>query len=278
MIFLFLTVCSSSLVSIIMRLSSHKIGANMSMLASNYLICSVLGAVYAGFDLARPAEEKFGITLSLGIINGFLYLSSFVLLQLNTRKNGVVLSSLFMKLGLLVPMVLSVFFFKEIPTSLQILGFVIAVGGIILINFKKGTQTQGFGISLIALLVLGGGATAMAKVFERVGTPAQSDLFLFYTFAVALVLCVGLVILKKERPGKRELIYGTLIGIPNFFSTKFLLRALNDLPAVVVYPTSNVATILIVTLSGVLLFKERLNKFQWFALSAIVAALILLNI
>ena len=84
--------------------------------------------------------------------------------------------------------------------------------------------------------------------------------------------------LQKERPGARELIYGTLIGIPNFFSAKFLLGALSRLPAVVVYPSFSVATLLLITLTGVVVFKERLSKIQWLALAAIVAALILLNI
>ena len=36
-----------------------------------------------------------------------MFLAGFVLLQLNIRKNGVVMSSIFMKLGLLVPMLVS---------------------------------------------------------------------------------------------------------------------------------------------------------------------------
>jgi len=277
MIFLLLTVCSSSLVSIIMRLSSDKIGASrLSMLASNYIVCSLLGAIYAGFDLFPTNEKGFAVTAGLGIINGFLYLASFILLQMNTRKNGVVLSSLFMKLGLLVPMVLSTLFFGEVPTYVQIVGFVLAVGAIILINSEG--KSKGFGPGLILLLLLGGGAEAMAKVYEFLGTAALSNVFLFYTFAVALLLCILLIIIKKERPSMKALLFGALIGIPNFFSAKFLLGALKDLPAVVVYPTSNVGTILIVTLSGVLIFKEKLNKIQWIGLMAIVTALILLNV
>ncbi len=278
MVFLLLTILSSSLVSIIMRLSSDKVGSSLGMLAANYVVCSLLGAAYAGFDVLPVGETGFVTTAGLGVINGFLYLASFILLQTNTRKNGVVLSSLFMKLGLLVPMVLSVLFFGEIPTVLQIIGFVIALGAIVLINFKKSADPKGFGWGLIALLLLGGGAEAMAKVFERVGASALSDTFLFYTFAVALLLCIGLIIFKKERPSCRGLLYGALIGIPNFFSTKFLLGALADLPAVVVYPTSNVGTILLVTLSGVLVFRERLSRRQWIGLGAIVLALIMLNI
>ena len=212
------------------------------------------------------------------MLSGVLFLSGFVLFQSNTRKNGIVLSSIFMKLGLLVPILVSALFFNEIPTVVQVAGFCIAIGAIVLINLKNETGAQGFSMGLILLLLAGGGADAMAKVFEVLGPAALSDQFLFYTFAVAFVLCVALVIRKKERPGFREFLFGAIIGIPNFFSSKFLLGALTKLPAVVVYPTFSVATMLIVTLMGVVVFKERLSKIRWFALGAIIAALIMLNI
>ena len=76
----------------------------------------------------------------------------------------------------------------------------------------------------------------------------------------------------------REFFFGAAIGIPNFFSSKFLLSALAELPAVVVYPSFSIATMLITTLVGVLFFRERLRKLQWLALVAILVALLLLNI
>lgn len=276
--FLLLAILSSALISVIMRISSDKITGNLSMLAVNYLICSLLGAAYAGFDLVQPEAPGFLVTVGLGVLSGVLFLLGFALFQSNTRKNGIVLSSIFMKLGLLVPFVMSVLFFHEVPTAVQIAGFCIAIGAIVLINLKKESGAQTFGGGLILLLLAGGGADAMAKVFAVLGPAALSDQFLFYTFAVAFVLCVALVIRKKERPGLRELLFGTFIGIPNFFSSKFLLGALKKLPAVVVYPTFSVATLLVVTLAGVCLFKERLRKTQWVALAIILAALLLLNI
>ena len=74
------------------------------------------------------------------------------------------------------------------------------------------------------------------------------------------------------------MLFGALLGIPNFFSTKFLLMALGDLPAVIVYPTFSAGTILVVTVAGLLLFKEKLGKRQLLAMSVILLALILLNI
>jgi multidrug transporter EmrE-like cation transporter len=107
------------------------------MLCANYLVCALLGAVYCGFRLVCPEVAGFSGTLGLGVLSGVLYLVSFVLFQWNTAKNGVVLSSVFMKLGLLVPIALSVVFFHEVPTWAQIAGFVIALAAIVVINGKS---------------------------------------------------------------------------------------------------------------------------------------------
>ena len=146
MLFLVFAILSSSAISIIMRISSDKVSGNLSMLAVNYLTCAILGAAYTGFDLALPETPGSSLTVGLGILNGILYLASFVLFQINTRKNGVVLSAIFMRLGLLVPIVVSVLFFHEIPTWLQIAGFCIAIGAIVLINLKKESTGKSFSV------------------------------------------------------------------------------------------------------------------------------------
>ncbi len=278
MLYLLLAIASSAMISIIMRISADKVKGNLSMLAVNYLVCLLLAAGYAEFQIVLPRESGFFGTVGMGAVNGVLFLAGFMLLQINTRKNGIVLSSIFMKLGLLVPMAVSVFLFREIPTPLQITGFCVAIAAIILINFDKTAINAGSKAGLIVLLLAAGTGDAMAKVFETLGSDQLSDQYLFFTFAVALLLCVALVIGKRERPGIREALFGALIGIPNFFSVKFLLKSLEELPAVIVYPTYSVATILLVTLAGVLAFRERLGKQQWIGLLAILAALVMLNV
>lgn len=278
MLFLCLAILSSSAISVLMRFSAGKISAKMSMLGYNYLICAFLGAAYAGFNLFCPQVSGFSLTVWLGFISGIFFLGGFVLFQWNTAKNGIVLSSVFMKLGLLVPMLLSVVLFHELPTSNQILGFCIAICAIVLINSSGSSAGGRFRWQLLAMLILCGGSDAMSKVFEVMGPGSLSNQYLFYTFAFALVLCVGLVVYKKERPGIREFLFGAAIGIPNFFSAKFLLLSLKDLPAVVVFPSFSIATMMVATLAGVLFFRERLEKRQWLALTFIVVALLLLNV
>jgi multidrug transporter EmrE-like cation transporter len=47
---------------------------------------------------------------------------------------------------------------------------------------------------------------------------------------------------------------------------------------VIVYPTYSVASILLITLAGTLLFREKLNPRQWIGLGIILPALALLNL
>ena len=278
MLYLILAIASSALVSIIMRLSDRKVTGNIAMLTVNYLMCFLVSAGYAGFDLF-PSSEGLPSALLMGSVNGLLYLGGFVLLQINVRRNGVVLSSTFMKLGLLVSIAVSVVFFHEVPDLLQVIGFCLAVAAIILINFRKESGGEaGFKAGLILMLLAGGMGDAMAKIFEELGDPALEPQFLIYTFLVALILCTALMLSKKQHPGKWEVLFGLLIGVPNFFSAKFLLGALEHISAVIVYPVYSVATILVVSLTGVLAFRERLEKRQWIGMGLILVALVLLNV
>ena len=276
--YLILAVAASALVSVIMRLSSQRVAHNIAMLTMNYLMCTVVSAAYVGFTALLPRADGLPAALSMGAIHGALYLISFVLLQSNIKKNGVVLSATFMKLGLLVPMAASVLFFGEMPSVAQLLGFAMAIAAIFLINREKDSGAARSVGGLLLLLLCGGCGDVMAKVFEQFGEAALSGQFLFYTFTAALTLCFLLMLYHKQHPGKAEIFWGILIGVPNFFSAKFLLRALDTVPAVIAYPTYSVATLLVITLAGVLLFRERLDRRQWLALGIILAALALLNL
>ena len=175
-------------------------------------------------------------------------------------------------------MALSICVFGERPGAMQIAGFAIAVIAIVLIGMEKGNTQMGFRAGLILLLLGGGCGDGMSKVFEELGSNTLSEQFLFYTFGAALVLCMTLMLCRKEKPGLREAGFGLLLGVPNYFSAHFLLMALKDVAAVIVYPTVSVATIVVVSLAGVGFFRERLGRRQWIAIGAILVALVLLNI
>ena len=278
MLFLALAILGGSALSIMMRISEGRVKSKISMLAVNYAACMLLCGTYMGFDLAADTEGS-GRTLLLGVVTGVFYVVALLLMQLNIRKNGVILPSVFSRLGgLLVPLAAAICFFGESPTLLQIAGAVIAGLAIIAISTGNEKASVGSFLPLLALLLTDGLASAMSTVYEKLGNIDLSTQFLFYTFATAFLICLVLILRNREGLGWAEILFGLSIGIPNFYASRCLLQALETVPAVIAYPTRGVACIVVVSLAGILLFRERLQKRQWMAVAAILVAVVLLNI
>ena len=275
MVSLILAICSSAMIALIMRLAQPRVSYPTGLLAGNYIVCCLLSLI---LSIPELPSSHLGFPIGLGALNGLFYLGSFALMQWNTRHNGVVLSSVFMKLGILVPTLLSVIWFHEVPTIAQVLGFLISLAAILIINYQKGTKLSPSGWALILMLLVGGMGDGMSKVYEVYGNASAKNVFLFFTFLAALLLCFALMAKKKERLGRKELLFGAVLGIPNFFSSLFLLNALDTVPAVIAFPTFSVAVILVVSAAGIAFFGERLTRKQLYGGLLICISLILLNL
>lgn len=276
MLYLILAIASSALVSLVMRLSERFSRSALPMLASNYVMCTLAAVFLAGSPI--PVGEGSGLTIGLGSVCGVLYLLGFVLLNWNIRRSGVVLPATFQKLGVLVPTLAAITVFGETPRWTQLLGIGIAVGAIVLIQGRADKAASRGTWGLLCLMLCGGISDVMSKVFEQWGNPAHANHFLVFTFGVALALCILLCGMKKQPPTLPDILCGLCLGVPNYMSARFLLWALREVPAVVVYPTFSVGTIIVVSLVGVLAFREKLEGRKLAALGMILGALVLLNV
>jgi len=265
------------MISVVMRLSEKHVQNKTAMLAVNYVVCCAVAMLVGGSLELFPRVEGLAMGVGLGAINGILFLAGFMLLQWNISRNGVVLPATFMKLGVLVPTIMAITVFGEKPGAAQIAGIVAAIAAIILIQ-GGGKQEAGSSLGLIILLLCGGSADAMSKIYEEIGPGALREQFLLYTFATALILCIVICAFKRQRIAPADLIFGALVSIPNYLSTRFLLLAVGEIPAVVAYPSYSVGTIIMVTLAGLIFFKEKLSRRKLLALGIILAALALLNL
>ena len=278
MICLVLAIISSSLVSLVMRVSKKYLDGNLGMTATNYVICTFMAALYSGVNNLFPRVEGANFTLQLGVVTGVLYLAGLLVTQLNIKKNGVVLSTIFQKLGLVIQILISVVIFKEHPEMTQVLGIALCLAAVILINFEKEQTIIQFKLGLILTLFISGFCEGMSKIHEELGRADLSEHFLLYTFGTALILCLGLIAVKKAKVGLKDILFGILLGVPNYFSAKFLLKSLENVPAVIAFPTFSVGAIVIITLAGVIVFKEKLSRKQVIGTAGIILALVLLNV
>lgn len=273
MFYLLLAILSSTGVSLFLRLSKKYSNNNYSLLAMNYLMCILLSSQFHIDTLL--IRNDFPITITLSIISGILFMISFVYLQRNIMSNGLVYSSLFSKLGLLVPLCISVLFFHEALTLISTIGIIIAIAGIIFLNQTE-EHISNFK-SLLFLLFISGFTDSQSKIFSEFGQSSNSDAYLFYTFFFALLTSLLFVYLRKQKITKYDLLFGFMIGIPNYYSARFLLASLHSLDALFVYPIYSVGTILTISLCGILFFKEKLSKQSIIAYVMMLVSIALLN-
>jgi drug/metabolite transporter (DMT)-like permease len=253
---------------------------SISIFAVNYLVCLVVAGFYL-FQSNKVGiwnQSGWNVAVLFGLISGIFYLLGYMLLQRNIEKNGVAMSSTFMKLGVLVPTLMAVLFFHEVPQIFQIIGILLALIAIVIVNLEKQYNKIEDKISLLLLLLTGGMADAMSNLYNQIGNPNLKNYFLFLTFVAAFLFSIIVMLVKKQKFSKLACLLGIILGIPNYYSCRFLLLSLGSVPAIVVYPFFSVATIITTSIIGSLFFKEKLSDRKKVALALILVALVFLNI
>ena len=279
MLMLLLAVACSVIISVTMRISERYVRHRMAMFAVNYAVCLVLSRLFVGGVPLLTAQRGIGTAAALGAVSGLLYLASFMLLQRNIRESGMVLSSASMKLGgVLVPVLVSVLFFGGALHGRLILGTVLALAAILLMNLERSAfRPDALKSGLLCLLLCSGITDTMASIYDQAGSPAFRNHYLFFIFLAALLIALGSALYRKEKLRSADLLFGVLIGVPNYFSSRFLLLSLEQVPAVVAYPVFSIGTLLIISIIGIAVFHERLSRQKIWAMALIAASLFLLN-
>lgn len=279
MLFLILALLFSAVLALVLKYLNT--GSPYGVYFVNYITCSALA--FATLE-SKTLYNGDATPCWLGAITGLIYLASLWANGYSIHKNGAILSSVFTRLGVLVPILLSVTLFGERPTLLQGLGVALAVAAAVMMNASSrsgvaaAAANQVYLLPLLLTLLLNGTADAMSKVFNQLGRRQDDGLFMFYIFLFAGLATLALLIREKRPLTRRDVFFGVLAGVPNFLSSRLLLAALAELPAFFVYPSYSVGVILVISIASFFLFRERLNSRQIGASGMILAALVLLNL
>lgn len=284
MIYLILTILCSSSITLLFRYTEKRNPNKYGMLCTNYLICIASALCFTGYSSKIMPSGHDGMTaFGFGAVNGVIYLAGLVLNQRNVKTNGPIMTATFSRLGLLIPITGSIILLGERPGAVKISGILLAVSAIVFVSTSSGKEEAASHdfkekLWLIIMLVVSGMSGLLTKIFQHTGNGRWDNQFLLYTFSMAFVLCTVLLIKLGKKIRLADLLYGSALGIPNYLSSRFELKALNQIPAFIVFPSESICTILVVSLFSMFIFKERITKRQVTGILMIMAALVLLNI
>jgi len=284
MFYLIPAILFSSAIGVVFKLAEKRVESRINMLLANYVVAVLIsGLMWLSSGSSATVSV---VSFVLAFITGLIFAGNFFIMLAAVRARGVALPVILMRLSAVVPVGASILFFAERPDLPQYLGLAGAIAAAALLSVSvKGGELQRSGAkagwSLIpaslGMLFCFGAADLFLKLFDEFGPPAEKPIFLLLLFASALAVFIVAALKQRCRLYAKDLLWGGAIGVPNMLASWFIVSALSELPAHVVFPVVSAGNVLLISLVAVLVFRERISAWGVFAVFLTLASIIAIN-
>ncbi len=280
MIYLILAIICSSSLALILKQGNVKKSNTAILINANYLTASVLSLIFVFFK----GTLSISLTAFLfALFLGYLFAATFFIYSKAVGLAGTALATVSARLSVLIPVLFSIILYAESPNIKMIFGFFMALVTLYLFylslkNHNGKPHSRSSYIILILLLVGIGLVDFSMKIFERNFPTEEKGTFVFTIFFSAFIYTLGYILYKKIQFESHTFKLGLILGLPNVLAIHFVLAALSELPAIVVFPIQNIGVIVFTAVMAYLIWKEKINKYGIAALIAGIISIILLRI
>ncbi|MEO9570569.1 MAG: EamA family transporter [Polaribacter sp.] len=252
----------------------------------NYIVAFIIG-----FSLAEksvPISEVYQQKWALGAaFLGALFVSIFFVMAKTAQNNGVSVASVAGKMSVVIPILFGVLLYNESVTFLKVAGIIIALVAVYLTSVKaEKNNLQKASLLFPILLFFGSGAIDTILKYVEVNFVPKNEVAIFSGSLFGFAAIFGLLVLaiktikKKEAFGVKNIIAGVVLGVPNYFSIVFLIKALQTegFESSTLFTINNVGVVIISTLVGLLLFKEHFSTKNKIGVVLAIVGIILVTI
>ncbi|MET3126710.1 drug/metabolite transporter (DMT)-like permease [Arcicella rosea] len=278
MIDLLLSIIFSVLLLINFRLHP-RFGVNtFQTIILNYPVCIITGLLFL------PENQHFSLDLSetstlLAMLLGVGFVITFMLSGISTQRIGMAMTSLANNMSLVVPVIFSLVVLKMSSSfdTLNYLGLILAIVAVVLSTFKKSESDSSnkkenidWLLPIAVFVMYGITNTTFNYLNAKYVTASGTTIPFTLTILVGSVLIGGIVLGIRIMQGKEKLVLKSLVaavplGIPNFLSFYYLLKALDAYQnnGAFVLPIYNIGVIVGSALVAFIFFQEKftlLNK------------------
>ena len=278
MLFLILSILCSVTVGVLFKVARRYTISITQIVATNYVLALILCYFFFSPDLATvTAQAPWGIYIPLGI----LLPSIFLFLAASIQHMGIVKTDAAQRLSLFIPILAAWLIFGEQFNTLKITAFLIAFPALLLILTKPSDNTENKWVYPAVVLV---GFGLIDILFKQIALytnlPYTTSLFVVFSIAMAIMLVVISVEIwyKKRKLKYQSIRFGALVGLFNFGNILFYLKAHQSFaenPSTV-FAGMNMGVIIIGSLTGIFVFKEKLSKMNFTGLFLALIAIVLI--
>ncbi|MBT8255908.1 MAG: DMT family transporter [Bacteroidia bacterium] len=272
MIYLLFSILASTCIFVIFKLFERFRVNTLHAIVVNYLVACCCGILaYNGeFQLlALPNYGWFYYTLALG----GLFILVFNLMAWTTQRSGLSVVSVATKMSVVVPIVFGLWYYQEPLGIFKGIGIILALIAVYLASIKttSGIAIRARNLWLPLLVFAGSGVIDTSIKYLEESFVSKTDIPIFSASIFGAAAVIGLLIWLGQlvqgtfRFSMKNVLGGILLGIPNYFSIYFLVKALRSgiLDSSGIFTVNNVAIVMLSTLAGILLFNEKLLRKNW---------------
>lgn len=281
MIYLILSIIISSSLYVVFKLFERYNINILQAILVNYIIAVLIG--YFNSDVALslvdiPKKPWFFGAFILGVS----FISIFNIMGLTSQKNGLSVASISGKMSLIIPILAGVFLYDESLNVIKISGILLALVAVYLTCVNDDVHTNKGVFMYPVVLFFGSGLidTAM-KYFEKRFVPHSeiqiysATIFMFAFFS-GLLFVIYQLVTKQFKFHWRNILGGVILGVPNYYSIEFLLKAFkSNIESSTLFTINNVGVVLLTTLTGLILFKEQLQIKNWIGIGIAITSILL---
>lgn len=258
---------------------------NLQALISNYFISALLSLLLLNENdnIQSSIESEWFIH---AIILGTLFISIFNIYALGIQKIGIATSSVINKMSFVVPVVFSIIFYENEVFSLSILfGILLALIGI----YLSSTNNSSFNFDkkylwIILIIFFGQGLVDIVLNDSKFYIPKDENILFFLILFISATTAGILILFAKKQISHikiKNLLWGAIFGIPNFFSIFYFLKALQSDyfidKSYLIFPLTSVGIVVTTTFLGVLIYKEILTKRNLIGITIAVISILIIS-
>jgi len=285
MLYVFLSICCSVIVSILLKLARRYSIDISQAITWNYSMAILLTWFFfrpqVHIDNLRHAP--FAIYAAVGILLPVI----FMIMASSVRVAGIVRTDVAQRLSLIIPLLAAFLLFNEGYNTLKIIGLVVGFAAIICaIPWQKQTANRKvLSNAWVYLVIVFFGFGAIDILFKQVAlfkdVPYTTSLYVIYimAFVVALIGLIFRIITKGVRVSWPHIMFGWILGVANFGNILFYLKAHKSLfnsPSTV-FSAMNIGVITMGTIVGLFVFNERLSLLNKIGIGLAIVAIIIIT-
>ena len=252
--------------------------SHTQIVAWNYVFAFILCYVAFSPDLNTvETTAPWWLYITIGI----LLPSIFLFLAASIKHMGIVKTDAAQRLSLFIPILAAWLLFKEQFSMLKISAFVLAIPALLFILTKNTENTKNkWGYPAVVLIGFGVIDILFKQIATYTSLPYTTSLFVILGIAMTIMITVVAyeVVFKKVTVKIHNIIFGGLVGIFNFGNILFYLKAHQEFsksPSTV-FAGMNMGVIIMGSLVGVLIFKEKLSRMNFIGLFLALIAIVLI--